>query len=331
MTRGLIAAACLLFGALLAGAADPGFEGKPPPPLRYVTFNLYHGGPFSGLTGDALDLDARLDLAAAELRALGADIIGLQEASSSRQRGNVAARLAAQLGFHHVFATANPHPFNGNRLNRFAAFLLNFSEGPAIVSRFPIVSWEVDRLPMCGKLTESRVVLSAVLQTPWGSHRVYSAHTSGTPCHTRRVAELVGGRRGPLPSVLMGDFNAPPDSPAIDPLTQEAGFLDAFRMANPTLPGLTVWQRLDSPVPTVRRRVDYLFVVPGTEVRGRVLSSRIILNTPKRLSVEKVLWPSDHYGVLAELEVFLPVAALVAGQGYEGGGLHQQNPDQNAK
>ncbi len=199
---------------------------------------------------------------------------------------------------------------------------MNFTEGPAIISRFPIVAWEVHPLPKCGRLTDSRVLLSALLQTPWGSQRIFSTHTLGDACHTRRVAELVGERRGAVPSVLMGDFNAAPDSPAIAALTQGAGFLDAFGIANPTLPGLTVWQRLDSPVPTVRRRVDYVFVVPGTKVRGRILSSRIVLNAPKRLSDGKVLWPSDHYGVLAELEVFLPVANIVAGQGDENGEYH---------
>lgn len=87
-------------------------------------------------------------------------------------------------------------------------------------------------------------------------------------------------------------------------LTEDAGFIDPFRSANPTLPGLTVWQRVDAPAPTVKRRADYLFVIPGVEVQGRVLSSRVVLNAPRRLPDGTALWPSDHYGVLAELEVF---------------------------
>jgi Endonuclease/Exonuclease/phosphatase family len=73
-----------------------------PPSLKCVTFNLLHGGLFSGLAGGARDLNHRLELVAVELRRLQADVIGLQEASTSQARGNVAARLAARLGYHAV-------------------------------------------------------------------------------------------------------------------------------------------------------------------------------------------------------------------------------------
>jgi hypothetical protein len=56
----------------------------------------------------------------------------------------------------------------------------------------------------------------------------------------------------------------------------------------------------------VRRRVDHVFVCPGEAFQGKVLSSRIVLNTPQELSDGSRLWPSDHYGVLAELEVIPP-------------------------
>jgi hypothetical protein len=37
----------------------------------------------------------------------------------------------------------------------------------------------------------------------------------------------------------------------------------------------------------------------------RVRSSRVVLNTPGRLGNGAVLWPSDHYGVLADLELLV--------------------------
>ncbi len=279
-------------------------------PLKFVTFNLFHGGVFSGLTGDARHLDRRLEMAVEELRDLHADVIGLQEASTSRQRGNVAARLATQLGFHHAYAPASSRFFNGKVINRTIAFLLNFTEGPAMLSRFPIVDWEVHDLPRCGRFRDSRVLLSAGLQTPWGPLRVFSTHTRGDPCQTRRVAELVGDRRGSLPSVLMGDLNAVEGSAAMAALTGDAGFIDAYRRANPTLPGPTVWQRIEDPAPTGQRRVDYVLVAPGVKFLGQVLSSRLVLNAPRRFPDGAVLWPSDHCGVLAELEVFPPVAKI---------------------
>lgn len=303
----------ILAAWLLLAVVPPSAEGAQDvlgsaPPLKFVTFNLFHGGVFSGLRGNAKDLDRRLEMAAEELRHLGVDVVGLQEASTGRGRGNVAARLAAQLGFHHVYAPASSRFFGNNGVDRVIAFLLNFTEGPAIVSRFPITGWEIYNLPRCDRFMDSRVVLAATLQTPHGPLRVFSTHTRGDPCQTGRVAELVRNGRGPSPSVLLGDLNAVEGSAAIAALTGDAGFVDAYRTANPTLPGPTVWQRIEEPTPTVWGRVDYIFVVPGAEYAGKVLSSRVVLDAPRQLGDGKVLWPSDHYGVLAELELFPPPA-----------------------
>lgn len=245
-------------------------------------------------------------MVARELRVLDPDIIGLQEASETRQRGNAAARLAAQLGLHYVYAAANPRPFRNVRVNRLIASLLNFSEGPAIVSRFPIIAWESLDLPRCKAYADSRLLLRAALQSPWGALDVFSTHTLGDPCQTGRVAQLVRNRRGPLPSVLMGDFNASEDSMAVGAITRIGGFIDAFRTVNPSLPGPTVRQPIDAATPMVRRRVDYVFVCPGEEYGGKVLSSRVVLNTPQHLPDGGTLWPSDHYGVLAELKLVAP-------------------------
>ena len=272
-------------------------------PLRFVTYNLFHGGPSSGLLGNARDLDRRLDMVVEELHAVDADVVALQEASAGRHRGSVAERLANRLGFHHVYAPANPRLLGSDGVSRIVAGLLHFSEGPAIVSRFPIVAWHGYELPRCGKLFERRMLLSATVESPWGHIRVFSAHTRGDVCQTRAVAEIVRLARNRLPSILMGDFNAPEGSPAIAVLARQPGFLDAFRTANPTQPGFSVWQQMNVTAPTVRRRVDYVFVVAGTDARGTILSSRLVMNAPRFLADAKPLWPSDHYGVLADVDI----------------------------
>jgi len=277
---------------------------EPTPPLKCVTFNLLHGGVFSGLKGNAQDLDRRLELVAKELRTLGADIIGLQEASTGWSRGNVAERLAAQLGFHYVYAPASFRLFSSEWINRLIAWIMNFTEGPAIISRFPIVASEAHDLPRCGQFTDPRVLLYVELQTPWGRLPVSSTHISRDACPelAESIADFLYDRRGSLPLLLMGDFNATENSPPIAVLTQ-AGFVDTFRVVNPTAPGLTVWQRVTVPRSTVSRRVDYLFLLPGKDFSGRVLSSRVVLNTPQYFPDGTALWPSDHYGVLTEVEL----------------------------
>ena len=59
---------CLLLVSCLVTA--PAATAADDRPLRVVTFNLLHGGPWSGLTGDDDDLERRLELMVAQLRAL---------------------------------------------------------------------------------------------------------------------------------------------------------------------------------------------------------------------------------------------------------------------
>jgi exonuclease III len=84
-------------------------------------------------------------------------------------------------------------------------------------------------------------------------------------------------------------------------LRNEAGFVDAFRAANPSEPGATVWQRIHIEQPTVSRRVDFIFLVPRERSRITVYSSRVVFDQPARLVDGTALWPSDHYGVFAEV------------------------------
>lgn len=264
---------------------------------------MLHGGVFSGRVGNAQNLDRRLDIIFEELDALEVDIIGLQEASTGNDRGNVAERLAARLGFHFVYAPASFRLFASERLNTVASWVMNLTEGPAIMSRFPIVSWQVHDLPRCGRFTDPRILLCAELQTPWGALSVCSTHTSGLPCQTESIVRVLENHGGPLPLLLMGDFNAPEDSPAMTALTQGAGFIDTFRVVNPAVAGRTVWQQVNAAQPTVFRRVDYVLLAPGREIPGRVLASRVVLNTPQQLPDGQVLWPSDHYGVFTEVQL----------------------------
>jgi endonuclease/exonuclease/phosphatase family metal-dependent hydrolase len=289
---------------LIASLWWPAFAAAEPPDfITVVSFNVLHGGPWSGFAGDGRHLERRLEMVGEALAGLRPDVIALQEASVSRRLGNVPERLAGRLGLHHVYAPATSHVFGDGLLSRLIVGVLGFHEGPAILSRFPIVARQVHALPRCDSYLDPRVVLRARLDTPWGLVDVFSAHTSRDSCQVRRVAELVGQGRNGLPSVLMGDFNNVETSVAIQALTDEAGFIDTYRRANPDARGATVWQRLDAPVTTASRRVDYVFLIPGLDVRGRVRGSRVILDTPHRLPEGSPLWPSDHYGVLTELEL----------------------------
>jgi endonuclease/exonuclease/phosphatase family metal-dependent hydrolase len=116
------------------------------------------------------------------------------------------------------------------------------------------------------------------------------------------VAELAQAQRGRLPILLLGDLNTAESVPALREVLDQ-GFVDLFRHANPTAMGATVRQDIVASIPTVRRRIDYVLLLPGTDVSATVVASRTVLNTPGRRDDGGALWPSDHYGVFAEIRL----------------------------
>ena len=79
--------------------------------------------------------------------------------------------------------------------------------------------------------------------------------------------------------------------------------MDAFRAVNPGATGHTSRQRVHAARSTVARRIDFVFVVPSANGVPRVLESRVVLDTPRRRADGTTLGPSDHYGVLAVIEI----------------------------
>ena len=150
------------------------------PTVRFVTLNVLHGGPLSGWTGKDSHLEARLDLVTEALRSLAPDVVALQEASWSTSRGEVASRLAGRLGMSYVYAPASMRLFDTSWFNRAAAALMDFSEGPAILSRFPIARSETHKLPRCGRRLDPRVLLFVELVTPGAFDEDAAVDPTGT-------------------------------------------------------------------------------------------------------------------------------------------------------
>ena len=291
-----------LTGAATAQARAESHNGLRP--LRVVTFNLLHDGAGSGFLDGDTRLEERLEMTILELKKLDPDIIAVQEASDSRRHGNVPDRLAMALGFHVVFEPATEHVFGLWPLDSIVVGMMGFKEGSAILSRFPITASHVYDLPRCKKWLEPRILLQAEVSTVWGPLQVFSTHTGrGDECQMERVGEIVRGRLGAGPSLLMGDFNTPETSQELTTLINKAGFMDAYRLANPEAAGPTVWQRIKSPDPTVSRRVDFILLLNGRQRAASVRSSRLVLDHPGHLPDGTTLWPSDHYGVLAEMDI----------------------------
>src|SRR5262249_24286226 len=110
-----------------------------------------------------------------------------------------------------------------------------------------------------------------------------------------------------FPPILMGDFNAEPDSDEIrylrgysTRLGRSVYFADCFAVAGDGSPGYTY-----APASAggrgggdPSRGLDYIFVGgPDRQCRGEPLAARLCFVEP-----EDGVWPTDHYGVLAEIQ-----------------------------
>ena len=146
---------------LVTSLWSPAVASERPDVITVVSFNVLHGGPWSGFAGDGQRLERRLEIVAGELALRRPDVIALQEASVSRRLGNVPERLARRLGLHHVYAPATSHVFGDGLLSRLIVGALGFHEGSAILSRFPIVGWDVHVLPRYLQASSAAIGVSA--------------------------------------------------------------------------------------------------------------------------------------------------------------------------
>ena len=191
----------------------------------------------------------------------------------------------------------------------------DIDEGLAILSRFPIVDRRVHELPHALP-TERRILLGATVQTPEGPLELYTTHlnyrlTDGGKREDQVVAidAHIAASSSELPKVLMGDFNATPDSDEIRflrGLHTSAGrrtfWQDAWERRHGRADGFT-WARANPYTMRLRwlerdRRIDYIFVGPlKRDGRGVVHDCRIVLDVAH---ADGVL-PSDHFGLSAEM------------------------------
>ncbi|MFI6071640.1 endonuclease/exonuclease/phosphatase family protein [Actinoplanes sp. NPDC051343] len=192
--------------------------------MRLATFNLLHGRSLSDGTVHA-------DRVAAAVAALDADVLGLQEVDKAQPRSGLldltAIAADAMNAPVHRFAAAvvgTPgetwQPWRSDDDNLHPLY------GIALVSRFPVLRWQITRLPGApvrspvllpggGGIAllkdEPRVLLAAVIDAPGGPVTVATTHLSFVPgWNLRQLRHAVRALRAlPPPRVLLGDLNLP--------------------------------------------------------------------------------------------------------------------------
>lgn len=292
--------ALIVLVAIQACGAGEESRKEGPGIIHAASFNLLHDWPYYMRIAD------RLEIAVQGFKRENIDVLGIQEASVTPEVGNALETLALHLGYYYVYAHLE------------GSFdLIKFENGNGVLSRFPIVDKEVFRFPHQVDPFENRSVIRAVIASPRGSFTIFSTHLSGGNSTVNLqqaldLADFIASRRTAGPAFLTGDFNAQPDSPAIQALTGEYGFIDVYASVNPDDPGFTCcvcilegyFNPFDScPRTPLQERIDYLFLIPGLDYKGEVVSSSLLLNTPFTDASDDLLWASDHVGVQALLRL----------------------------
>ena len=272
--------------------------------VRVVTLNVWNdeGSP------------DRIGRVNRELRRLRPDLVAFQEITHAAGREQLPRLLEGTglAGKHQSEVQAAAPPF----ADRYG--------GTAVASRWPLRVVEVLDLRVAGARDVPWATLAASVEVPsLGPVLFITAATSwrlaaeaAREQQAVAIADLDARHRQELPSIIAGDFNAAPDSASIRFLTgrqslngRSVHYHDAWAIAGEG-PGFTWSHRNPNAAgdlellvrqPGHERRIDYV-LVGGADAhprgRARVKAASLCFDAP--VDGE---WASDHFGVMADLEV----------------------------
>ena len=227
----------------------------------------------------------RLPLILADMAALQPDLLGLQEVVFVMQQD----RLIGAAGEGHYGALRGwaGRPEYGNSL----------------LVREPLAGAQLERLD----LGLGRSAHRAVVALPGGSAVLvvvtHLHHEVGAAAERDRQAAALVDWIGTAPAtdavIAMGDFNADPGEPTYARMVA-AGFRSSCADANGAEPAVTWPSGLQAPAMDTDGDPDCLDYI---WVRGavRVESARLAFDRPH--PEDPTLYPSDHLGILARLEI----------------------------
>lgn len=262
--------------------------------LKILTLNLWNrSGPW----------ERRLPRVREWIDKLDPDVVGFQEVL--RGEGyDQAAEILDGRDFHIEHASVIAYD--------------GYDFGNAVASRWPVSDRAFVELPS-GDRSEGRCAVNVTIDAPFGELSFTSTHLNwklhdgrSREAQVAALADFVISRRprGGFPPVVVGDFNAEPDSDEIRFMTghhsldgRSVMFYDAWRKAGDGGPG-TTWSNRNAFASVAlepERRIDYIFAgyphrMTDDHGVGNIETCRVVCNDEA-----DGVWPSDHFGVYAEL------------------------------
>ncbi len=231
--------------------------------------------------------EERKPLLCAEFGAIAPDIAGLQEVVfGDEPQDEMLAASAPQRTYRAVDARSERYPAFGNSI---------------LCAVGEVQAHETLRL------SHNRVVQRALIALPghvmlWFAnthlhHKPEHPHVRQAQAHA--IIEWMETAPAADATILTGDFNTPPFEPAYAEMV-DAGFRSAFREANGAEPAVTWPSGIECDTKDTEgdpNCLDYVWL------RGSIRCHSARLEFNQHPSTDPTLYPSDHFGILATLQV----------------------------
>jgi endonuclease/exonuclease/phosphatase family metal-dependent hydrolase len=264
--------------------------------LRVMSYNL-------ACMGHHPNWESRVEMIAREINQLRPDVLGLQEI---RYHPTYNATLLGSLS---NFLGASSKNFERHMLSdllelipeyRFShwqpgmKYKDGFVEGLAIVSRYPIVETEFEKLGKNEKDGNKRICLKAQVAHPAHNFLFYTTHLTyakiGQVGQTTKLMKFINRTAAhEVPQILTGDMNILKNFQApLSILVSQDSLKDAWRSANGEEKGFT------HPSWNPKQRLDYILY--------RHLPDPCLCSV-SGYAMNKENWPSDHCSVYADFVI----------------------------
>ncbi len=263
--------------------------------LSVLTFNIW-GLPFSK------NRVFRIHSIGKKLSTIPLDIIGLQEAWLAVDR-KIILKYLALSGIHYSYY--------------FESGLLG--SGLFLLSRYPIIDVAFHRYSLNGKFEKiwhgdyygGKGIGLARIQTPIGLIDVYNTqpvaqYSSDIDDEYRihrttamyEAAKFINTNSSENPIIALGDFNTRPDQFEFKIIRELVGLVDCYPLLYPNDPGVTITPENRYKPHEIPKRIDYIFIKDGYEVRAQPISgSTTMKSIPGNDENSKPYFYSDHFGV----------------------------------